>query len=417
MAKTNNGLVAVAVFLGITALTPAASARDQLRIVGSSTVYPFTTAVAEQFGKATGARTPVIESTGTGGGMKIFCEGIGVDKVDVTNASRRMEKGEFDACQKNGVTEIIEVNIGFDGLTMAQSKTGAPMKLTLAQVFLALAEQVPAADGKLVANPHKLWSDIDRSLPNHKIEVLGAADVGHARSAPRALPRERRRADPGAQGAQVRRSQGVREDLEIDPPRRGLCRGRRERQRDRAETRDQQGCVGRSATRSSRRMPQSCAGSPSTTPIRPSRTSPTGSTRAPGACTYFKKQHFGVIPGLDKFMAQYVSEKTLGQDGALARKGLVPLPKAEFEAMRKAALAGETTKADADQLGLSGILARWAGPRRPTLATQASPCARPRACSRCQGLEAPFVCRTGFHLPPGIEAQAGHSMECPTSPR
>ncbi|HXV30183.1 MAG TPA: substrate-binding domain-containing protein [Sinorhizobium sp.] len=112
MAKTNNGLVAVAVFLGITALTPAASARDQLRIVGSSTVYPFTTAVAEQFGKATGARTPVIESTGTGGGMKIFCEGIGVDKVDVTNASRRMKKGEFDGCQKNGVTEIIEVNIG-----------------------------------------------------------------------------------------------------------------------------------------------------------------------------------------------------------------------------------------------------------------------------------------------------------------
>ena len=102
MAKTNNGLVAVAVFLGITALTPAASARDQLRIVGSSTVYPFTTAVAEQFGKATGARTPVIESTGTGGGMKIFCEGIGVDKVDVTNASRRMKKESSTPVRKMG---------------------------------------------------------------------------------------------------------------------------------------------------------------------------------------------------------------------------------------------------------------------------------------------------------------------------
>ena len=105
--------------------------------------------------------------------MKIFCEGTGPDKVDVANASRRMKKGELVACQRNGVAEIIEVNIGFDGLTIAQAKSGTAMKLTLAQIFLALAEQVPAADGKLVANPHKLWSDIDPSLSNVRIEVLG----------------------------------------------------------------------------------------------------------------------------------------------------------------------------------------------------------------------------------------------------
>jgi phosphate transport system substrate-binding protein len=349
VAKTNNGLVAVAVFLGITALTPAASARDQLRIVGSSTVYPFTTAVAEQFGKATGARTPVIESTGTGGGMKIFCEGIGVDKVDVTNASRRMKKGEFDACQKNGVTEIIEVNIGFDGLTMAQSKTGAPMKLTLAQVFLALAEQVPAADGKLVANPHKLWSDIDRSLPSHKIEVLGPPPTSGTRDSLHELFLEKgaeqipelkalKSADPKAfekiwksirrDGAYVEAGENdnvIVQKLEIN--------------------KDALGVFGYSFLEENAAKLRGVA---------IDNADPTFENIANGKYkgarrmyVYFKKQHFGVIPGLDKFMAQYVSEKTLGQDGALARKGLVPLPKAEFEAMRKAALAGETTKADA----------------------------------------------------------------------
>src|SRR5215216_1493546 len=94
----------------------AAQARDQIRIVGSSTVYPFTTAVAEQFGKSTGMKTPVVESTGTGGGMKLFCEGVGEDKPDFTNASRQIKKSEFDTCAKNGVNDIIELKIGFDGL-------------------------------------------------------------------------------------------------------------------------------------------------------------------------------------------------------------------------------------------------------------------------------------------------------------
>jgi phosphate transport system substrate-binding protein len=125
----------------------AAQARDQIRIVGSSTVYPFTTAVAEQFGRMPGNKTPVVESTGTGGGMKLFCAGIGAEHPDVTNASRRMKKGEFDQCQKNGVKDIVEINIGFDGLTVAQSKAGPALKLTLGQLFLALAKEVPGEDG------------------------------------------------------------------------------------------------------------------------------------------------------------------------------------------------------------------------------------------------------------------------------
>lgn len=138
-------------------LTGAAQARDQIRIVGSSTVYPFTTAVAEQFGRSGGGKTPVVESTGTGGGFKLFCAGVGVAHPDLTNASRAIRKSEFDECAKNGVTEIVEIKVGIDGLTISQSKNGPAMKLSMEQVFLALAEEVPGADGKLVANPHKNW--------------------------------------------------------------------------------------------------------------------------------------------------------------------------------------------------------------------------------------------------------------------
>ncbi len=159
--------------IGIAASLGTASARDQIRIVGSSTVYPFTTAVAENFGKTSGMKTPVVESTGTGGGMKLFCEGVGEKFPDATNASRAIKKSEFADCNKNGVKDIVEILVGFDGLTVAQAKAGIPLKLSRKNFFLALAKEVPGADGKLVANPYKNWSEIDPSLPNEKIEVLG----------------------------------------------------------------------------------------------------------------------------------------------------------------------------------------------------------------------------------------------------
>ena len=167
MKKVLLAVSALALFAG------PALARDQIRIVGSSTVYPFTTTVAENFGKTSGMKTPVVESTGTGGGMKLFCASAGEDTPDLTNASRRIKKSEFEDCAKNGVTEIVEVKIGFDGLTLAASKDAPAMKLTKQQIFMALAKQVPDADGKLVDNPYKMWSDIDASLPKEKIEVLG----------------------------------------------------------------------------------------------------------------------------------------------------------------------------------------------------------------------------------------------------
>ena len=152
--------------------TPAFAARDQIRIVGSSTVYPFTTAVAEAFGKTNG-KTPVVEATGTGGGMKLFCAGVGEANPDFTNASRPMKKSEFEDCAKNGVTDIIEIKVGFDGLTLAHASEAKDFALTKQQIFAALAKEIPGADGKLIANPNKLWSDVDPSLPATKIEVLG----------------------------------------------------------------------------------------------------------------------------------------------------------------------------------------------------------------------------------------------------
>jgi phosphate transport system substrate-binding protein len=179
-----NKICIVASTLAVAALCTAgpALARDQLKIVGSSTVYPYTQAVAEEFGKKTGKKSPVVESTGTGGGMKIFCQGVGEANPDITGASRAMKKSEWELCTKNGVTDITEIQIGYDGLSIAQSKSGKPMDLTKEQLFLALASEVPDGD-KLVPNPYKKWSDVDKSLPDVAITVYGPPPTSGTRDA------------------------------------------------------------------------------------------------------------------------------------------------------------------------------------------------------------------------------------------
>ena len=155
-------------------LATTLSARDQIKIVGSSTVYPFSSSVAEEFGATTKFPTPVVESTGTGGGMKLFCAGVDLDTPDITNASRRMKDKEFAMCQENGVTDITEAIIGFDGIAIAQSASVKSFNVTKAQLALAVAAEVPSKDGKsLIANPYKKWSDIDASLPDREIIVYG----------------------------------------------------------------------------------------------------------------------------------------------------------------------------------------------------------------------------------------------------
>jgi len=170
--------------LAASALTISLSARDQIKIVGSSTVYPFSSSVSEEFGATTKHPTPVVESTGTGGGMKLFCAGSDMNSPDITNASRRMKADELKLCETNGVTDITEAIIGFDGIAIAQAKANTPFNVTKKQLLLAVAAEVPSADGKtLVANPYKKWSDIDASLPSREITIYGPPKSSGTRDA------------------------------------------------------------------------------------------------------------------------------------------------------------------------------------------------------------------------------------------
>ena len=170
-------ITAVAVMISSQAI-----ARDQIKIVGSSTVYPYTTVVAERFGKQGKFKTPVVESTGTGGGFKSFCGGVGVQHPDMTGASRAIKKDEVELCIKNGVTDIIELPIGNDGLTFAHSIKAKDVNFTKAQLWKAIAHDV-VVDGKLVKNPYKNWNEIDKSLPDLKIEILVAPPTSGTRDA------------------------------------------------------------------------------------------------------------------------------------------------------------------------------------------------------------------------------------------
>ncbi len=327
---------------------PAFAARDQIRIVGSSTVYPFTTAVAEQFGKASGMKTPVVESTGTGGGMKLFCAGVGEDSPDFTNASRRIKKSEFEDCQKNGVTEVIEIKVGFDGLSVAQSKDAPDLSLTKQQIFMALAKEVPDKDGKLVANPYKNWSDIDPSLPNEKIEVLGPPPTSGTRDSFMELVMEAgaakfeslealKKSDAKAfekvwkamreDGAYVEAGENdnlIVQKLQANPKALGIF-GFSFLEENAAVIKD----VAVDGVKASY---ESIAD---------------GSYKvARPLYVYAKKQHIDVIPGMKEFIAEYVSDKALGEDGYLSEKGLVTLPGEEADKTRAIADTLDTLKGD-----------------------------------------------------------------------
>jgi phosphate transport system substrate-binding protein len=318
-------------------LAGAAQARDQIRIVGSSTVYPFTTTVAEQFGKSSGMKTPVVESTGTGGGMKLFCAGVGESHPDATNASRRMKKGEFADCQKNGVKDIVEIKVGFDGLTIAQSKQGAPIKLTLAQVFQAIAKEVPGPDGKLVANPNKNWSDIDKSLPNIKIEVLGPPPTSGTRDSLHELFMEvgadqipalkaLKASDPKAfekAWKSIREDGAYVEAGEND----NVIVAKLEANKNAF------GIFGYSFLEENGAKLRGV----SIDGVEPNYDTISGGKYKGSRAlwVYIKKQHVGLVPGIDKFAAEYVSPKAIGEDGYLAKKGLVTLPKNEADTVRK----------------------------------------------------------------------------------
>ena len=180
MRKTFLTILALAFSIG-----SSGNARDQIKIVGSSTVYPFATVVAERFGKTSGFKTPVIESTGSGGGLKLFCAGLGTEHPDITNASRRIKSKEVKKCKENGVEDITEIKVGYDGIALANSKLGPDLKLSLKDIYLALAKVVPADnDGENVKpNPYKTWNEVNPDLPAAPIVVIGPPPTSGTRDA------------------------------------------------------------------------------------------------------------------------------------------------------------------------------------------------------------------------------------------
>ena len=328
----------------------SAVARDQIRIVGSSTVYPFTTTVAEAFGKATGMKTPVVESTGTGGGMKLFCAGVGEDTPDFTNASRRIKKSEFEDCAKNGVTEIVEVKVGFDGLSVAHSKDAGDLALTKTQLFLALAKQIPDKDGKLIDNPNKTWKDVDASLPDVKIEVLGPPPTSGTRDSFHELVM-----DKGAEGIESLKAlkekdakafEAVWKSMRTDGAYVEAGENDNLIVQKLEANKDALGIFGFSFLEQNAEK---------LSDVTIDGVKASYETIADGSYKvsrplfiYAKKQHVGQVDGMAEFLAEYVSPKALGEDGYLAGKGLITLP--ADQAAASAAAVKDMTVLTADGL-------------------------------------------------------------------
>jgi len=182
----NNKLMALSLAaVAMTSTTAMAAGRDTISVVGSSTVYPFSTVVAERFGKSTDFSTPKIESTGTGGGMKLFCAGVGIDTPDMSNSSRRIKASELEMCKANGVEEVVEVLVGYDGIVFSNA-IGAPnISISLQEIFLALAKEIPNPDGSetLIENPYTYWNEVNPSLPDMEISVYGPPPTSGTRDA------------------------------------------------------------------------------------------------------------------------------------------------------------------------------------------------------------------------------------------
>jgi phosphate transport system substrate-binding protein len=319
----------------------AAEARDQIRIVGSSTVFPFTTRVAEEFGRTTNFKTPVIESTGTGGGFKLFCSGVGVDTPDMSNASRAIKKSEQETCAKAGVTEITEVKIGYDGIVLANSKAAPQLTISLEQLYLALAKDVPDGKGGFMPNPVKMWNEISPSLPATKIEVLGPPPTSGTRDAFNELAMEGGCAKIPAI-AELKKTdeakhkavcQGIREDgafveagendvlivrkLEANKSAFGIFGySFLDQNRDKIQGSLVNGVEDSYDNIASGKYPISRS-----------------------LFVYVKKAHVGVIPGIPEFIAEFTSDKAWGPDGYLAAKGLIALPDAERAKVREQALS------------------------------------------------------------------------------
>jgi phosphate transport system substrate-binding protein len=337
----NRTLAALALSaLGLVIAAPAV-ARDQIRIVGSSTVFPFATAVAEEFGRSSAHKTPIVESTGSGGGLKLFCAGVGVEHPDITNASRRIKQSEIDLCASNGVSEITEVKIGYDGIVLANSKKAPRQALTLQQIFLALAKEVPAPNGDLVPNPNETWKDVDSSLPDVKIEVLGPPPTSGTRDAFNELALEGGcKTFPDIVALKKQDKSRYKE----------ICHSIREDgayveagENDNLIVQKLQanenafGVFGFSFLDQNGDAIQGS----SVDGLNPTFEEISSGAYPVSRSLYFyvKNAHANSIPGIEEYLVEFTSEKAVGEFGYLADKGLIPAPAAEREKFRSDAVA------------------------------------------------------------------------------
>lgn len=315
--------------LALSAVEVSAQSRDYITIVGSSTVYPFTTVVAERFGRTSGATTPKVESTGTGGGMKLFCAGVGTTHPDMTGASRQIKKSEFDQCQANGAKDVIEIQIGFDGIVVANSVKAERVELTPKDLFLALAKQVPDGDSeKLIPNPYKTWKQVNPELADHKIEVLGPPPTSGTRDAFAELAMEAgcksfawikaikdKDEDQFKAICHALREDGhyieagendnlIVQKLGANPMALGIFGySFLEQNNDKVQGSVVNGVAPTFETIADKSYPVS----------RP-------------IFVYAKKAHIGVVPGIEGYLAELTSEKAWGDDGYLTDKGMIPMP-------------------------------------------------------------------------------------------
>lgn len=303
----------------------AALARNQIRVVGSSTVFPFVTAAAEEFGRSAEFRTPIVEATGTGGGLKLFCSGLGPGLPDMANASRHIKDSEVTLCRKNGVSRIVEVEIGYDGIVFVGSKQAQPLPLTKEHLFLALARQVPQ-NGKLVDNPYRNWREISPDLPTVPISVYGPPPTSGTRDAfvemvmekacakfpefAAALPDEK---DRKAACSLVREDGVYIESGEND----NLIIQKLQSNPEAI------GIVGYSFLEENGHKVQASTVEGVEPTVANISEGKYGVSRS--MFVYVKGDHVGLIPGIAEFIAELTSDKAFGPEGYLVDKGLIPL--------------------------------------------------------------------------------------------
>ena len=307
------------------------SQRSHIQIVGSSTVYPFVSTIAETFGRETQFKTPIVEATGTGGGFKLFCSGIGYDFPDFVNASRKIKPSEKEKCAKNNIN-VGEIKIGYDGIVLANSVNGQKYNLTKSQIFLALSAKVPNDKGELVDNFYNNWQEIDKNLPKIKIAIYGPPSTSGTRDAFVELIMLdvciknpifiKNYSDEKVlhKKCQIIRSDGAfieageNDNLIVQKLK---------------NDKDALGIFGFSFIQENQNSIQ---------PSLINNATPTLENIVSGVYKisrplyiYYKKEHLNLIDGMKEFIAEIVNKNTLGNEGYLLQTGLIPLSNQEIE--------------------------------------------------------------------------------------